>query len=296
MACRDISKAKQAINDMNLETDSKKLLIPVKLDLASQVSVRECATKLHEDYPEGINILVNNAGVYAIGNPTRMETDDGHELHLGTNHLGHFSLTLMLLDSLRKGAMYSNSDSKIINVSSALYKNGNINFNDIHMKQGYDAEKAYANSKLANLLFTKQLYEKLKRDRTGQPGAGRIKVYASHPGIAATDLSRYFSTNIFKKFMVWLATKLILRTPEQGNASTIELVRQKASTLTDGGFYGNGLIKNGPVMDETGSLVPVARDEDLAKKLWSTSEEISGVKLEQDCNVLVSGPTAAMMF
>ena len=103
MACRDITKAKQAINDMNLEEDSKKLLIPIKLDLASQVSVRECATKLHEDYPEGINILVNNAGVYAIGNPTRMETDDGHELHLGTNHLGHFSLTLMLLDSLQTG-------------------------------------------------------------------------------------------------------------------------------------------------------------------------------------------------
>ena len=126
--------------------------------------------------------------------------------------------------------MYSNSDSRIINVSSALYKNGNINFNDLHIKQAYTPEKAYANSKLANVLFTKQLYERLKRDRTGQPGAGRIKVYASHPGIASTDLSRYYTNNPFRKFLVWLATKLILRTPEQGNASNLELVRQKTST------------------------------------------------------------------
>ena len=101
MACRDISKAKQAISDMNIEEDSKKLLIPMKLNLANQASVRECAAKIHSDYPEGINILVNNAGVYAIGNPTRMETDDGHELHFGTNHLGHFTFTLMLLDLLQ---------------------------------------------------------------------------------------------------------------------------------------------------------------------------------------------------
>ena len=66
--------------------------------------------------------------------------------------------------------------------------------------------------------------------------------------------------------------------------------------LTDGGFYGNGLLKVGPVKDETPTLVPIARDEDLAKKLWNISEEITGVKLEHDCNVQVSGPTAAMMF
>jgi len=89
---------------------------------------------------------------------------------------------------------------------------------------------------------------------------------------------------------------LILRTPEQGNASNIELMRQPTSNLTDGGFYGNGLLKAGVVRDESSDLVAIAKDEDLAKKLWSVCEEITGVKLEHDCNVQVSGPTAAMMF
>lgn len=292
MACRDTSKATAAISTH----PNKSQFIPIKLNLGSQVSIREFSQRIHSDYSDGINCLVNNAGVYAIGNPDRMETDDGNELHFGTNYLGHYTLSLLLLDLLRKGAMYSNSDSRIVTVSSALYKSGQFNFNDLELKMGYTPEKAYANSKLGNILMTKMLYEKLQRDRTGQPGAGRIRVYTTHPGIVRTDLSRYYTTNVFRRFMWWIAGKLILRTPEQGILASVECIEKSTKDLDDGGYYGNGLVKVVPVKNDANTLVAIAKDDDLAKKLFEISSEMTGVKLEADCNVTVSGPTSAMMF
>lgn len=299
MACRSTSKANDAISASDLSAEEKKCLTPVELNLANLNSIQECCSKLHKDFPEGINVLVNNAGVYAIGDKNRMETDNQFELHLGTNHLGHFSFTLSILDLLRKGAMYSNSDSRIVVVGSSLYKQAKLDFNDIHLKKEYTAELAYANSKLANWYFVKTLGDRLQKDRTGQPGAGRIKIYCCCPGICQTQLSRYYNTNPWRSFLVWLAGKIIMRTPEQGIQCMLELVTKPTSELNNMGFYRNGLVKRSAgseVKDDVESMTELSRDEEIAKKVWDKSEELTGVVLEQDCNVTVSGPTNAMMF
>jgi len=304
MACRSTAKAKDAITtDKDLSEEQKKNLTPVELNLANLNSIQECCNKLHKDFPEGINILVNNAGVYATGDQNRMETDNQFELHFGTNHLGHFSLTLCVLDLLRKGAMYSNSDSRIINVSSSLYAKAKIDFNDLQLKQNkprtYNPELAYANSKLSGLYFAKILSERLQKDRTGQPGAGRIKIYSCCPGMCHTNLARYYVTNSWRSFLWWIAGKVILRTPEQGIKAMLECIEKPTSELKNGGFYKNGITKrsgNDAIKDESSSMTELYKDEEIAKKIWDKSEELTGVNLEADCNVTVSGPTNAMMF
>lgn len=248
MACRSLAKARDAIATLPKETYSdelKKNLLPYDLNLANQNSIQECSNKLKKDFPEGINAIVCNAGVYATGCNDRMETDNQFEMHFGTNHLGHYTLCLILLESLRKGAMYSNSDSRIISVSSSLYKKAKYDFNDLQLKKpnAYNPNLAYANSKLANIFFIKSLADRLQKDRTGQPGAGRIKCYSTHPGICYTDLSRYATTNGIKKFAWWVASKIILRSPEQGNTATLQCLNKETKDLETGGYYGNGLTK-----------------------------------------------------
>merc|ERR1711881_327327 len=163
--------------------------------------------------------------------------------------------------------MYGNTDSRIVVISSALYKKGKLDWNNIGLKNGYTPEKAYANSKLANLLFIRTLNERLSKDRSGQPGAGRIKVYATHPGIVDTDISRYYTKSPLRKFGWWFAQKLILRNPDEGNAANLQVLLKPTAELVSGGYYGNGLIKSGPVKNESETLNPVATDDESAKRL-----------------------------
>lgn len=299
MACRSLVKANDVKEKSTLTNDQKKNLVPYQLNLGQQNSIHEFVDKIKKDFPEGIHALINNAGVYNIGCNDRMETEDQHELHFGTNHLGHFTLTLLLLESLRKGAMYGNCDTRIVMVSSSLYKNAKFDFNDLQIKKPgvYTPGLAYANSKMANIMFTRNLHERLKKDRTGQPGAGRIKIYANHPGVCYTDLGRHHTK--FVAFIWWLASKIILRTPEQGIVPSLECLERPTSELSSGSYYGNGgssRSANSVVKNEDESLVEMAKDEEISKKLWEVSEELTGVTLEQDCSVMVSGPTNAMMF
>jgi len=293
MACRNLTKAQTAI-DTELSA-YKDRISTIKLDLGSQQSVKDCSEKIHKDFSDGINWLVNNAGVYAIGNPERMVTADGLELHFGTNFVGHFSLTLLLLDLLRKGAMYANEDSKILTVGSALYKNAKINPNDLQLKNGYSPDVAYSNSKLCSILFTRQLNSRLEHDRTAEPGAGRIKAYTVCPGVCDTELSRYYTTSCFRKFKHSLFRKFI-RTPEQGLVAYLHVLNTKTADLNLSGHYSAGVFTPAPVKDETPELTKLATDNDLAKKIWELTENLSGYKLESDCSLVTAGPKDALMF
>ena len=145
------------------------------LDLANLESVKEFAKKFKEKY-DRLDLLINNAGVMI---PPYSKTADGFELQFGTNHLGHFALTGLLLDVLKNTA-----DSRIVNVSSVAHKYGKLNFDDLNWEtRKYSAMKAYGDSKIANLYFTYELQNRL--------GNTHPMVTAAHPGWTATDLQRH---------------------------------------------------------------------------------------------------------
>ncbi|XP_064484735.1 retinol dehydrogenase 13-like isoform X2 [Ornithodoros turicata] len=152
MACRDKAKCKRARKEIMMETKSKSVFCE-ELDLASLQSVREFAERMKKNVQK-VHILVNNAGVMRC---PRTLTKEGFEMQLGVNHLGHFLLTMQLLDILKAAA-----PSRIVNVSSTAHLRGEINFDDLNSEQGYDPAAAYNQSKLANVLFTAELSRVLK--------------------------------------------------------------------------------------------------------------------------------------
>lgn len=165
IACRDIKKAEQAKQDIINQVKHAKIIVK-KLDLMSFESVKKFAQEINNQY-DSIDILVNNAGVMMC---PKDKTIDGHEIQFQTNYLSHFLLTHLLIDKLKK----SKYQPKIINVSSIAYFGGRINFDDLNYDKNYDKNKAYYQSKLAQILYTKELAKRLRNSN--------IKVYVLHPG------------------------------------------------------------------------------------------------------------------
>ncbi|XP_022258178.1 retinol dehydrogenase 13-like [Limulus polyphemus] len=168
MACRDINKCDKSRQEIVLDSNNGQVYC-YKLDLASLRSVRKFAEEV-DTKNSFIHLLVNNAGVMRC--PHQL-TEEGFELQLGVNHLGHFMLTNLLLDKLKLSA-----PSRIINVSSTAHYRGHIDYDDLNSDKHYDAAKAYSQSKLANVLFTKELANRLK--------GTEVLTFAVHPGIVNT--------------------------------------------------------------------------------------------------------------
>nr|CAI5845776.1 unnamed protein product [Callosobruchus analis] len=152
MACRDMTRCETAREEIVLDTKNKYIYCR-KCDLASLESVREFVN-MFKTKEKRLDILINNAGVM---NTPHLKTKEGFEMQLGVNHMGHFLLTNLLLDVLKTSA-----PSRIINVSSTAHRRGKINKNDLNSDSTYNAFDAYAQSKLANILFTKELAKKLE--------------------------------------------------------------------------------------------------------------------------------------
>ncbi|KAG1678818.1 Retinol dehydrogenase 11 [Nymphon striatum] len=154
LACRDLEKAKKSVDDLTKDSNLNAENFAIhKLDLASLNSVRQFATEILKEY-ENIHILINNAGIMMC---PEWKTEDGFEMQFGVNHLGHVLLTNLLLERIKKSA-----PSRIVIVSSLAHKYGKINFDDLNMEKGYSAGKAYSQSKLANILFAKELASRLE--------------------------------------------------------------------------------------------------------------------------------------
>ena len=165
IACRDIKRGEEALKEVKEKSGSDKIYF-LQLDLASLDSVREFSKKFHEvEYQ--LDILINNAGIMACA---KGKTKDGFELQLGTNHLGHFLLTNLLLDLLKAAA-----PSRIVNVASILHRIGRINKTDLMRDKSYNRWLVYGQSKLANVLFTHELAQKLQ-------GSG-VTANSLHPGL-----------------------------------------------------------------------------------------------------------------
>lgn len=172
LACRSAERAERAVATIR-DTVPDALLHVESLDLSDLSSVRACAERIAAD-GQPLDILINNAGVMAT--PER-QTADGFELQLGTNHLGHFAFTGLLLDVLRAAPA-----PRVVTVSSAMHRVGSIDFDNLMWEHGYGPWKAYGRSKLANLLFAREL--QVRVDAAGIP----LRSYAAHPGYSATAL------------------------------------------------------------------------------------------------------------
>lgn len=264
MACRNKQKATEAANDIKSlckSTSNVGELVVEELDLTSLNSVRQCAkTLLNKE--NRIDLLINNAGVMTC---PESKTQDGFETQFGTNHLGHFLLTLLLLPKIVQSA-----PSRIVTVSSKAHERGTIDFNDLNWNtRSYSALNAYGQSKLANVLFTKELARRLK-----EANIKNVTVYSLHPGVIKTDLGRHLSTTYgwFVRFLVSLAG-WALKTPEQGAQTTIYCAVDEKCANESGLYYAECAVK---------TPSRLATNEDDAKRLWSESLKLVGLPENYD--------------
>lgn len=199
-----------------------------------------------------LDVLINNAGLYQC---PYAKTEDGFEMQFGVNHLGHFLLTHLLLDLLKRSA-----PSRVVVVSSRLYKHGHINFEDLNSEQSYDKAAAYGRSKLANLLFTCELARRLE-------GSG-VTVNALTPGVVSTNLGRHVHVPVFAKPLFKLLSWAFFKSPEEGAQTSVYLA---CSPEVDG-VQGQCFADCQPQV-----LQDKATDRGVASKLWDISEVMVGI-------------------
>jgi len=231
------------------------------LDLASLASVRAFAARI--DGP--VDLLVNNAGV--MSPPRRRTTVDGFELQFGTNHLGHFALTALLLP-----ALLASPSPRVTTVASIAHHQGDAAVVEGNPADGYDTRVAYGRSKLANLMFALELHR--RATAAGSP----LTSTAAHPGVAVTHLVRN-RDGIGALWIVRTFAPPLMRLVLPGSEGGAEAVLYAATTAEPGSY--SGPQGPGEVRGAVGParLSPLARDEDLARRLWTVSEEATGVHL-----------------
>eukprot|EP00090_Calanus_glacialis_P039947 TRINITY_DN6958_c0_g1_i1.p1 TRINITY_DN6958_c0_g1~~TRINITY_DN6958_c0_g1_i1.p1 ORF type:complete len:334 (-),score=92.92 TRINITY_DN6958_c0_g1_i1:506-1507(-) len=248
MLCRNVEKAEEAAEEIRKATEGE--VVVHKLDLASLASVRECAEQLGNSL-EKIDILINNAGIMAC---PEMRTTEGFEMQIGTNHFGHFLLTNLLMPQLKKAA----PTARIVNVSSLAHTRGQMQWDDINWKETpYNAIQAYGQSKLANILFTKELARK------GE-GSG-VNAYALHPGVINTELGRHLQDTFGPLVMLWKVAMPFIKTPESGANTTIYCAVDESISDHNGRYYSDCKEKQ---------PAPQAENIEDAKKLWEVSEQL----------------------
>ena len=265
LACRSAEKGAAALESIRRDVAAAKVeLLP--LDLASLASVRELAERFAAAH-ERLDVLCNNAGVMAL---PRRETADGFEMQLGTNHLGHFALTGLLLPKLLAAP-----GARVVNQSSTAHRFGRMRFDDLNGTRGYGKWSAYGQSKLANLLFTFELQRRFERK-----GASAIAV-ACHPGYSATELqfagARMEGSTLMERIF-GLGNQLLAQSAAMGALPM--LYAATASDVRGGDYVGpDGLAEMWGHPRKVGCTA-AARDADSAVRLWAMSQEMTGVRYE----------------
>jgi NAD(P)-dependent dehydrogenase (short-subunit alcohol dehydrogenase family) len=259
---RNEEKGRVATEQIKRAVPSAKVRF-VMLDLASLASIHAFAESMLAN-GRPLDLLINNAGVMDL--PTRRLTEDGFELQFGTNHLSHFALTALLLPLLRKAHA-----PRVVNVSSLAHRGGKIDFANLQAERKYNSWPAYQQSKLANLLFTFELQR-----RSDAYGWGLMS-NAAHPGFARTDLiPNGPGTGGLKGIGMKALGSFMSHSAEAGALPT--LYAATAPEAVPNGYYGpNGLYElKGPVAPA--KVLPQAKDQAVARKLWEVSEQLTGVK------------------
>ncbi len=247
LAVRNTDKGDAAAAEMSGTTEVR------RLDLASLASVREFAA----GWDGPIDILINNAGIMI---PPLSRTADGFEMQFGTNHLGHFALTNLLLPHIT---------GRVVTVASGAHRMGRIDFSDLNWeRKSYRSWPAYGQSKLANLLFTAELQRRLIA------AGSEVQANAAHPGYAATNLQSH-SDNRLMEALMWVGNRVIAQDDKGGSLPTLY-----AAVATD--IPGNSYAGPSGFMEGRGAPKLVGRsgaatDMDVARRLWDVSEQLTGV-------------------
>jgi NAD(P)-dependent dehydrogenase (short-subunit alcohol dehydrogenase family) len=255
MACRNPEKAAEALRRVQSDAPGARAEL-VSLDLASLKSVRAAAADV-AGRTDTLDLLVDNAGVMAI---PRAQTADGFEMQLGTNHLGHFALTGLVLPQLLKGV-----DPRVVVVSSDAHRIGRVRFQDLMAEKSYGRWSAYGQSKLANLLFMREL------DRRA---TGRLIAAGAHPGYAATNLQSNYGNPVVDLFMK-IGNRVIAQSDEAG--AWPQLYAATMPDVKSGEYFGpSGMfgLRGSPHRD---TPTRAASDDETAGRLWEVSEKLTGV-------------------
>jgi NAD(P)-dependent dehydrogenase (short-subunit alcohol dehydrogenase family) len=269
LAVRDTARGQEAAGGIRQAAPGA-LLEVEHLDLGDLASVRACAQTVATRH-EHLELLVLNAGVMA---PPRRETADGFELQLGTNHLGHFALTGLLMERL-----LARPEARVVTVSSAAHRMGKMDFDDLQAQRNYSAWPRYGQSKLANLLFCFEL------QRRAAAAGTTLRSMAAHPGYAATNLQTSGPllgsggpVALVKGLAMRVGNLVLAQSAEKGALPTLY-----AATVPDlpGAAYigpdGRGEMRGSPTPVGTSDA---ALDEEYARRLWKVSEELTGVRYE----------------
>ena len=252
LVCRNPEKGKVALEDVKRTTGNQDLHL-FQVDLESQDQIRKFADAFKQKFSH-LDVLVNNAGAFI---PSWQETVDGIESTFATNHLAYFLLTHLLLDELQKA-----DKARVINVSSGAHQGGERDFDNLQLKTGYSGYKAYANSKLGNILFTTALAERLSDSS--------ITVNALHPGVVSTNIGNR-GRSLFGMFFNLL--KPFFMSAQKGAKTSIYLA---TSPEVDG--------VTGKYFERSKEVTPsrAARDMELARRLFEVSASMTGVVLADD--------------
>ncbi|WP_405584889.1 oxidoreductase [Streptomyces sp. NBC_01092] len=248
LAVRDLERGRAAAATVTGSTEVR------RLDLADLSSVREFA-----DAWQGrpVDLLINNAGVMML---PEQRTADGFEMQFGTNHLGHFALTNLLLPYVT---------DRVVTLASGAHRlfDARIRFEDLDFTSGYNPNRAYAQSKLANLLFTLELQRRLAQ--AGSP----VRALAAHPGYAATNLQSHAGNPVMRGFMK-IGNRFFAQDDKAGALPTLYAATQDLPGASYVGPDGRGEMRGGPTLVGRSAA---ASDPDVARRLWTVSEELTGV-------------------
>lgn len=258
VACRNTEKGTAAAESIGTTAPDASVEVE-ELDLASLDSIRAFAARYAAER-ESLDLLINNAGVMA---PPRRETADGFELQLGTNHLGHFALTGLLL-----GRMQGRADARVVTVSSTAHRFGRIRFDDLQGERRYGRWRAYAQSKIANVLFAREL------DRRLRAAGSTISSLAAHPGYAATNLQSAAPPALDRAVMA-VTNRLLAQSAEMG--ALPELYAATRPNLDGGLFIGPDGFDEQRGYPKVVAPVRRGRDQATAEHLWTVSEELTDV-------------------
>jgi len=249
LVCRNREKGEAALSETKEKSGNNSLDLMLA-DMSSMQSVRQLASEFRRKY-DRLHVLVNNAGLFMI---RRKTTGDGLETTFEVDYLSHFLLTGLLIDLLKAGA-----PSRLVEVSSIAHYNGHIDFDDLQGEKGYGGWKAYSQAKLAQVLFTYELARRLK-------GTG-VTANCLHPGAVATNI---WSKPLGRAGFIAKITRLFMMGPEGGAETPIYL----ASSPDVEGVSGKYFTKKKEKESSKES-----NDEQVARRLWRVSEELTGLPL-----------------
>jgi len=247
MVCRNSEKAESARKELIQDTGNEKADI-VFCNLDQMRSVVQAADRIKE-ICKRLDRLVNNAGILPDGK--RTETDEGLEYTFAVNHMAYFLMTRELLPLLK-----STSGSRVVNVASDAHQAGEFDPENIQLKKGYSTMKAYGNSKLFNIMFTRHLAKELRNTD--------VITYSLHPGVVNTNFASESNSWFAKLFNVG---RIFMLSPDKGAKTSVYLCLQEGIEESSGGYFKNSKLKK--------PGVSAAHDDKACSKLWRISEEIA---------------------